>query len=114
MVKTREPNWVVLLQCPECNATDSGKEDGFNDTFVPKEQDGEEYLECSNCNTKITMMNAPDFKHTVCVICKKVINGYGNNPYPVKEEGECCDTCNLTKVIPARIKRMGESEKQKS
>lgn len=39
----------------------------------------------------------------VCCICGKTIEGYGNNPYPVKEEGECCSECNAKHVIPARI-----------
>lgn len=40
-----------------------------------------------------------------CCICGKEIRGYGNNPYPVvKDEGKvCCDHCNQTVVIPARI-----------
>lgn len=39
-----------------------------------------------------------------CCICGKKFGGYGNNPWPVKQDGECCDDCNFTKVIPARIK----------
>ena len=42
----------------------------------------------------------------ICVICGKEFEGWGNNPYPVKEEGRCCDECNETKVIPARILAM--------
>jgi hypothetical protein len=38
-----------------------------------------------------------------CVICSQAITGYGNNPAPVKTKGVCCDECNWTKVIPARI-----------
>lgn len=40
-----------------------------------------------------------------CCICGKEIKGYGNNPYlVVKKDGKkCCDECNITKVIPARI-----------
>ena len=38
-----------------------------------------------------------------CVICGEEYEGYGNNPYPVKDYGKCCDKCNLEKVIPARI-----------
>lgn len=38
-----------------------------------------------------------------CVICKKPFEGKGNNPYPVKDEGRCCDECNLTKVVPSRM-----------
>ena len=39
-----------------------------------------------------------------CCICKKIFKGWGNNPAPLKAEGECCDACNEIKVIPARIK----------
>ena len=39
----------------------------------------------------------------ICCICGKKFNGYGNNPDPVKKEGRCCDDCNNTKVIPARL-----------
>lgn len=44
-------------------------------------------------------------KH-VCCICGKTFTGWGNNPYPVKENGECCDECNMWKVLPARIRMM--------
>lgn len=44
------------------------------------------------------------FKKFRCCLCGKVVSGYGNNPAPLKIEGVCCDECNLTKVIPARIK----------
>lgn len=39
----------------------------------------------------------------VCCICGKEFKGWGNNPWPVKEDGECCNSCNSQKVIPARI-----------
>lgn len=42
----------------------------------------------------------------VCCICGEPIEGYGNNPYPVKEEGRCCDACNIKFVIPARLQAM--------
>lgn len=35
----------------------------------------------------------------ICCICKKEFVGYGNNPYPVKKTGECCDTCNQIVVM---------------
>ena len=38
-----------------------------------------------------------------CCICGKWFKGWGNNPSPVKEKGQCCDMCNMTTVIPARI-----------
>lgn len=47
-----------------------------------------------------------------CCICGKRIIGYGNNPWPVveKQNAECCDDCNSTEVIPARIARMCRRE----
>ena len=38
-----------------------------------------------------------------CVLCNEEYDGYGNNPYPVTENGRCCDDCNRLKVIPARM-----------
>lgn len=38
----------------------------------------------------------------ICSICGKKYKGYGNNARPVKD-GQCCDKCNMEKVIPMRI-----------
>ena len=38
-----------------------------------------------------------------CCLCHAYFTGYGNDPFPVKSKGRCCDLCNFTKVIPARI-----------
>jgi len=51
-------------------------------------------------------MSAPD-----CCLCGQPCEpwhegstGYGHNPHPYGEEGDrCCNTCNETKVIPARL-----------
>ena len=43
----------------------------------------------------------------VCVICGKEFTGWGNNPDPVEDHGECCDDCNMTVVIPARLGMLG-------
>lgn len=44
-----------------------------------------------------------------CCICgKEIPKDQGNNPWPVKDEGLCCDECNYQKVIPARIEMMTE------
>jgi|TARA_R100000482_G_scaffold91759_1_gene37816 hypothetical protein len=48
-------------------------------------------------------MDNDDNKIKICVICKEEFTGWGNNPAPIKEEGECCDTCDNEKVIPARM-----------
>lgn len=42
-------------------------------------------------------------KPSPCVICKGEFWGYGNNPDPLAKKGICCDECNATKVIPARM-----------
>ena len=41
-------------------------------------------------------------KEKVCCICKKEYKGFGNNPYPIKAKGECCDECNI-EVMKARL-----------
>ena len=39
-----------------------------------------------------------------CCICGKDVTGeFSNNPWPIKQSGECCDECNMNKVVPARI-----------
>lgn len=40
-----------------------------------------------------------------CVICKKPIEGYGNNAEPVRP-GRCCDECNWKVVLPLRLAEM--------
>lgn len=44
----------------------------------------------------------------VCCICGKKFTGWGNNPYPVVDDinAECCDRCNETKVLPARLAQL--------
>jgi hypothetical protein len=42
-----------------------------------------------------------------CCFCKKDIGKYGNNPEPLKQSPlKCCDICNMTRVIPARIQQL--------
>ena len=48
-------------------------------------------------------------KKKICCICGKEFEGYGNNPYPLKNEGECCDKCNTNFVIPARLAKLVEA-----
>lgn len=41
----------------------------------------------------------------ICSICGEYFDGYGNNPYPVRtdEEARCCDECDNSIVLSARI-----------
>lgn len=34
-----------------------------------------------------------------CCICGKEFEGYGNNPWPIKKEGKCCDSCNINVIF---------------
>lgn len=44
---------------------------------------------------------------TICNICGRHFTGEGNNPEPIlPSKFKCCDECNATKVIPARLARM--------
>lgn len=47
-------------------------------------------------------------KMQICCFCGQVFYGYGNNPYPADKnpDARCCDVCNSTIVIPARINEM--------
>lgn len=46
-------------------------------------------------------LNAPTT--TECCICKKPIEGHGNNAHPLIN-GTCCDACNAAYVIPYRLR----------
>ena len=43
-----------------------------------------------------------------CSLCGKQCEGFGHNPEPLKRfEERCCSDCNMSKVIPARLKGVG-------
>ena len=40
----------------------------------------------------------------ICCLCGKEESGWGNSPSPVSDaDARCCDMCNMTLVIPARM-----------
>jgi hypothetical protein len=45
-----------------------------------------------------------------CPICSREYAGLGNNALPVSS-GRCCDECNLTEVIPARVGLMLDDDR---
>ena len=47
-------------------------------------------------------------KYTCC-LCNKEFEGFGNNPYPLSEEGRCCDMCNM-QVVAARINQLNKQK----
>tara|TARA_R100001082_G_scaffold102957_1_gene73348 strand:- start:475 stop:669 length:195 start_codon:yes stop_codon:yes gene_type:complete len=42
-----------------------------------------------------------------CKICNETIFGHGHNAQPIVN-GRCCDVCQDTKVLPARLDQMLE------
>lgn len=50
-----------------------------------------------------------------CVICGIVLpkGEYGNNPEPIKpfSSGVCCNECNMSQVIPARLAGLKSTHK---
>jgi len=40
-----------------------------------------------------------------CCLCEEEMDDMGNNPEPLMDgpEDRCCDYCNRTKVVPARL-----------
>lgn len=48
-----------------------------------------------------------------CVLCGAPLEGWGNNPWPLSDRGNCCDECNNEKVIPARLKEIAKREENK-
>ena len=54
-------------------------------------------------------------EHFVCCLCGKSVHGaWGNNPWPLSDDANdrCCDACNATKVIPARLGIIADNRKR--
>lgn len=45
-------------------------------------------------------------ENNFCVVCKKTFFGYGCNPSPISDKGVCCEMCDNTYVLDARLKLM--------
>ena len=50
-----------------------------------------------------------DKKVQKCCICGKEFTGWGNDPWPVMmdEDARCCDECDMSIVLSARLAQMG-------
>ena len=42
-------------------------------------------------------------KKQTCCICGAKFTGCGNDPWPLRDEGRCCKTCDSLLVLPARV-----------
>ena len=47
-----------------------------------------------------------------CCFCLEDFGLYGNDPWPLQEEGRCCDVCNLKLVIKERLKQQEQLRQQ--
>ena len=46
----------------------------------------------------------------ICSICNSEIDDrFGHNAWPIND-GTCCDTCNMTVVVPKRIENLKKAE----
>ena len=50
-------------------------------------------------------------KPFICSICHEDTEGFGNNAQPIND-GRCCSHCNITVVIPARLRVMFRRDKE--
>jgi hypothetical protein len=48
----------------------------------------------------------------VCSICGEDSEGFGNKAWPVND-GRCCDYCNWTRVLVARLERLRDPLKMR-
>ena len=56
-------------------------------------------------------------KNPICCICGcECENEYGNNPWPIVKDADarCCDRCDQTAVIPARIQQLIEAKRREN
>ena len=76
-------------------------------------QEGQEQIELATDMANETVTEDLDKKEETkkCSICGKEFTGYGNNAYPIND-GVCCDDCNTSEVIPARLNQMVKGDKK--
>ena len=108
MLKTYgcDENYVHKDEFNEQNmllAEDLAKDDVADD-------DWEEYIEIQEMNVIQEPITGEEntAKQEIwrCVICYEHFTGFGNNPDPIKNYGDCCDACNTNKVIPERMRQI--------
>ena len=75
-------------------------------------QEGQEQIDLATNTTNEVVTEDLDKKEETekCSICGKEFTGYGNNAHPIND-GVCCDDCNTSEVIPARLKQIVKGDK---
>lgn len=102
----------IKVNCCQCL-----KEIDYSDSYTSLEVHtdmGMGYAVCEDCYNQ-ELIRRDKFRETVkditepksggvCCFCGEEIEGFGNNPQPLKNGGRCCDKCNAELVIPERLK----------
>lgn len=57
------------------------------------------------------MMKKDEIKERCC-LCGGELRKGGHDPYPVAEEGRCCDACNWGVVLPRRVELSKQSHER--
>ena len=50
-------------------------------------------------------------KEKTCCLCGKKFRGFGNNPYPLRTRGRCCDECNEQVIIARLVEHLERTTK---
>ena len=81
-----------------------------------KEMSAKEYFNYLRRFKKDTVIIKADYEHETpriskfmkifkrCCLCRSIFLGWGNNPEPLSNTGECCKKCDNEKVITSIIK----------
>lgn len=83
-----------------------------NNVFIFQlDQDNAFDLNFDDINAYGEYLTEAKTQENICCICGEPIEGYGNNPEPFLSavNGQCCASCNLHFVIPARMEQMKEN-----
>ena len=81
-------------------AEELAKEDVESDDYIDE-------IEVHNMNVLVDPQTGEETEEGEiwqCVICNDYFTGWGNNPDPVKNYGDCCNACNTNVVIPERLR----------
>lgn len=114
-------NWKIFGNQPRF-ITDTGSkmtpDDFHNPMDFVLEQMTTRYMK-TNKNFVLADIDDPAYEEVeekkedeqkTCCMCAEEIVGYGNNPRPLKDDGECCNSCN-TYVVAYRICCLTAEEK---
>lgn len=94
--------------CGDCGATELRKT-GFFQAVAEAMNEAEEEIALTDAVAEAEA-EREDAKTGNCCLCDGRYENWGNNPYPLCDkadyESRCCQACNDTKVIPARMMDM--------